>query len=305
MAHLTVAVSEGTFKKSFEVLERNLKFEAADSVDTGAFTAGYDVKAHLEGGTVDLRADNTISVRELDLKWDRLQVILGLDIPEICVGGGCIPMPWPIPDICLPRVCVFSDDPDISISPDFASFVAQEVSFTGSVEARYFDPAFPPPTSTICDLVRIDPLPTSTQWQIFIDPETIDLDLFDFPDIVGDLLEEALTDAITALIPGGWVRDLILAIIGGVVDLIRAILDIPDDFEEWLSDLFNVSFGLLDMIGTLVLEFLGNCNPIYSIDDPFEIMEADNGLIPVRIPIRDLSVRVDDVELTVEANVGA
>lgn len=29
MAHLTVAVSEGTFKKSFEVLERNFKFEAA------------------------------------------------------------------------------------------------------------------------------------------------------------------------------------------------------------------------------------------------------------------------------------
>ena len=101
------------------------------------------------------------------------------------------------------------------------------------------------------------------------------------------------------------IKDAILTLLGSIINLIRAILDIPDDFEEWLSDLFNVSFGLLDMIGTLVLEFLGNCNPIYSIDDPFEIMEADNGLIPVRIPIRDLSVRVDDVELTVEANVGA
>jgi hypothetical protein len=102
---MTVAVSEGTFQKSVDVLVRNFKFEDADTKDFGAFTAGYDVKMHLEGGSVDLRSDNTIQVRELDIKWDRLKVILGLDIPEICVGGGCINMPWPIPDICLPKAC--------------------------------------------------------------------------------------------------------------------------------------------------------------------------------------------------------
>jgi hypothetical protein len=306
MAHMTVAVSEGTFKKSVDVLVRNFKFEAADTQDFGAFTAGYDVKMHLEGGSVDLRSDNTIQVKELDIKWDRLKVILGLDIPEICVGGGCINMPWPIPDICLPKVCIFSGDPDISISPDFAAFVAQEISFTGSILLRYFDPSVPLPTPDLCSPIRIEPLPTLTQWQLFIDPETIDLDLFDFPDIVGDLVEDALTSAITALIPGGWVRDLVLAIIGSIADLIRFILDIPDEIEEWLSDLFNISFGLLDFIGTLVLDFFSACNPIYRIDDPFEIMPATNtGLIPVRIPIRDLSVRVDDLEMVVEANVGA
>ncbi len=214
-------------------------------------------------------------------------------------------MPWPIPDICLPKICVFSGDPDVSISPDFASFVAQEISFTGSLDARYFDASLPLPSPDPCALLRVVPLATNNQWQIFLDPQTMDIDLFDFPDIVGNLIENALTSAVTALIPGGWVRDLILAIIGGVADLIRAILDIPDDIDEWLSDLFNVSFGLLDFIGTLVLDFFASCNPIYRIDDPFEILPAAGGLIPVRIPIRNLSVRADDLEMVVQADVGA
>lgn len=324
MAHLTVAVSEGTIQKAFDVLVKNVAWEKQDSSDFGAFTAGYHIKGHLEGGDVDLRNDGTIRIKELDIKWDKLEVSLGIDIPEICVGGGCIPMPWPIPDICLPRVCIFSADPDISISPDFAAFVAQEVSFTGSIEARYYNASLPvPPGFNPCQLLQdvlidnsiIQPFPPTNQWHIFINPQTIDVDLFDFADIVGDLIEDALTAAITALIPGGWVRDLILAIIGGIADLIRFILDIPDEIDEWLSDLFNVSFGLLDFLGTLVLDFFGNCVPIARIDDPFEIMPekvsnsvllsgAPVTLVPVKVPIPSLTVNVNDVEMVATADVG-
>ncbi|MCL4247404.1 MAG: hypothetical protein KJ065_04560 [Anaerolineae bacterium] len=324
MAHLTVAVSEGTIQKAFDVLVKNIAWEKQDSTDFGAFTAGYHIKGHLEGGDVDLRNDGTIRIKELDIKWDKLEVSLGIDIPEICVGGGCIPMPWPIPDICLPRVCIFSADPDISISPDFAAFVAQEVSFTGSIEARYYNASLPvPPGFNPCQLLQdvlidnsiIQPFPPTNQWHIFINPQTIDVDLFDFADIVGDLIEDALTAAITALIPGGWVRDLILAIIGGIADLIRFILDIPDEIDEWLSDLFNVSFGLLDFLGTLVLDFFGNCVPIARIDDPFEIMPekvsnsvllsgAPVTLVPVKVPIPSLTVNVNDVEMVATADVG-
>jgi hypothetical protein len=305
MAHFTLAVSERTFRRSFDLLKRNLTFAQADQVSFGIFVAGYDVQAHLEGGTIDLRNDNTISVREVDIRWDRLRFILSINIPEICVGGGCINMPWPIPDICLPRVCVFSGNPDVSLSPDLAAFVAQEVSFTGNVVARYFDTSIPLPSPDLCAPIRIEPLPDHNQWHIHIDPETIDVDLFDFPDIVGNLIEDALSDAIRAIIPGGFVRDIILAIIGGIADFIRFLLDIPDEIEEWLSDLFNVSFGLLDFIGTLVLDFFSSCNPIYAIDDPYKLLPAEGGLIPVRIPLRNLSVRVNDVEMVAEVDIGA
>ncbi|MEW6648794.1 MAG: hypothetical protein AB1453_01255, partial [Chloroflexota bacterium] len=271
MADMTVAVSESAFRRSFDLLVRNIAWEAEDTQDFGAFSAGYHVKGHLEGGSVDLRADNSILIDELDVRWDKFEFTLGLDIPEICVGGGCINMPWPIPDICLPRWCVFSADPDISISPDLAAFVAQEISLAGRIEARYYDASLPPPVIDPCGFLRdvlansslIDPFPSHNQWHIHLNPDWIDLDLFDFADIVGNLIEDALTAAVTALIPGGWVRDLILAIIGGIADFIRWLLDIPDEIDEWLSDLFNISFGLGDLLIQLVSDFFTACVPVY------------------------------------------
>src|SRR5690606_3994769 len=80
MAHLTVAASESAFKRSFEVLRDSIVWEKQDSANFGPFTAGYHVKGHLEGGDVDLRADNTIQIKELDVRWDKLAFSLGLDI---------------------------------------------------------------------------------------------------------------------------------------------------------------------------------------------------------------------------------
>ena len=305
MPNLTVAASEGTFRTAFNLLRDNFVFQEADSTSFGAFRAGYDVRAHLEGGSVDLRGDNTVRIDELDLKWDKLEFSLGVDIPEICVGGGCINLPWPLPDLCLPRFCVFDNDPDVSVAIDLASFVAQEISLVGSVVPRFFDASAPLPSPDLCALLRIEPLPTSDRWHIHIDPQQIDLDLFDFPDIIGDLFEDLLTAAISAIIPGGWVRDLLLAIIGGIADLIRWILDIPDEIDEWLSDLFNVSFGLGDLILTLIADFLAACNPVFGFDQPFEVLPAAGGLIPVAVPIQNLNVRVDDDEMVVQADIGA
>lgn len=304
MAHLTVAVSERAFKESFKALVRNFSFAAADSANFGPFTAGYDVKAHLEGGSIDLRSDGSLKVSELDVRWDRFILSLGLDIGTVCVGGGCIDLPWPLPDLCLPRFCIFEDSPDVSIAPDLASFIAQEISFEGSLAVQYFDASAPLPSPDLCSPIRINPLPTSNQWQIFILPGPIDLDLFDFPDIVGNLIEDALTAAITALIPGGPVRDLILVAIGGIADLIRSVLDIPDDIEEWLSDLFNISFGLVDILGQIVGLFLGACNPVYQVPDPYEILPAEGGLVPVSIPIANLSVAITADEVVAQATVG-
>jgi hypothetical protein len=305
MAHATVAVNKSVFQSSLELLKRNFELAQADTEDFGPFRLGYDVKAHLEDGTFDLRADNTVELKELDLRWDRLKVILGLDIPGICVGGGCVDLPWPLPDFCLPRWCLFEDDPDVSVELDFAALVAQEVSLTGSLVVRYYDAGVPAPAIDPCALLRVVPLPPNNRWDIHLDPQSIDLDLFDFPDVVGNLFEDALTGAVEALIPGGIVRDLLLAIIGSVADLIRDVLDIPDEIDEWLSDFFNVSFGLFDLILQVVGDFFSSCNPLYGINDPLEVLPASGALIPVRIPIANVAVHNDADEMVIEADVGA
>ena len=154
----------------------------------------------------------------------------------------------------------------------------------------------------------------ANHWQLLLDPQTIDVDIFDIADIVGDLLENAMNAAIDNLLGflPGWAKDLIRAILGPIIDLVRAILDLGDDIQEWISDLLNVSFGLLDLILQFVADYFAKKNPIQLIEDPYPILpEAPNPnggfppvIVPVKIPIRDLKVFNNDVEMVMEANVG-
>lgn len=321
MAHLTVAANEKTFVKLFETLRDNFEFEKSDSGSFGPFTAGYHVKLHLEGGSVDLRADNTIKIEELDIKWDILDLTLGIDLPEICVGGFCI---IPTPFGCAlesPEWCVFDDNPDIEITLPLGGFTS-EITAVASLVTKYTvhperlasmdawdaqDTLASPPTRT--PFVQS----VANRWQVFVDPQTLDIDPIDIADTVGDLLEnlvEAAVDDLLFFLPG-FVKDIIKAILGSTIDLIRAILDIPDDIQEWISDLLNVSFGILDFVATALADYFAAKFPLYEIEDPYPMLpKADNpntplpDLVPVKIPILDLKVFNDDVEMVIEANVG-
>jgi hypothetical protein len=300
MSHITVAASENAFDELFEVVRDNFTFSASDSANFGPFSASYAVALHLEGGDVDLRADNTVEVAELDVKWDTLSVGVGFDIPEICIGGWCI---IPTPFGCalrVPEICVFSANPDIDITLDLSGIVTSELSMIASPVTGYFvDPARPPGMSPVqAQLANLE-----NKWQIFLDPQTVDVDVFDIADIVGDLLEDAITAVINALLPGPqWLKDLILGILGPIIDLIRDILDLPDDIAEWFSDLLDVSFGLLNLIVTAVADFFAARTPLFEF--PFPLPLAAPGLIPVKIPISDFTVSVNADEMVVEANVG-
>jgi hypothetical protein len=304
MSHVTVAASEDAVRLLFNFIRDNFSFSSSDSADFGPFTASYNLVIGLKEGTVDLRDDNTIQVEELDIDVITLQLCLGIDIPEICVGGFCI---IPTPFGCAlraPRICIFSADPDISFCLDLGPFLRSEISFTASPVVKYkVDPARTPGMS---DLDAED-AGIPNLWQIFINPGTIDLDLFDFADIVGDVLEAAVDAAVDGLLGflPGWAKDLIKAILGSVIDLIRAILDIPDDIGEWLADLLGVSFGLFNLILTFVADYFAAKTPLHELEDPYPILPASSGLIPVKIPIRDLSVRVNTNEMILEGNVGA
>ena len=226
MSHLTIAASEKTFKVLFAALRDNFKFSRSDGGDFGPFSASYAVKAHLEGGSVDLRADNTVQVKELDVKWDQLDLTLGIDIPEICVGGFCIiPTPWG----CIlraPRYCIFSADPDISLTLPLGGLITSEVSLTGSLTTKYAVNPLRPAGMNDWDAQDANPS-LASHWKLFLNPQFLDVDIFDVADIVGDLLQNAVNAAINNLLGflPGWAQDLVRALFGSVIDLIRSILD--------------------------------------------------------------------------------
>ena len=258
-------------------------------------------------------AQNTVQIKELDIKWDRLDLTLGLDIPGICVGGFCI---IPSPFGCIlraPRICVFDDDPDISFTLPLGDLITSEISVTGSLLTKYAVNPDRPGGMNDWDAQDADPS-LASHWQLFLDPQFIDVDIFDIADIVGDLLEDAVDAAIDNLLGflPGFIRDIIRAILGPIIDLIRDILDIADDIQEWISDLLNVSFGILDFILQQVAEYFASKYPIHQIEDPYPILEAAANpnpgaplaLVPVKIPIRDLRVFNDEQEMVLEGNVG-
>lgn len=314
MAHVTIAASEATFKALFDALRDNFKFNKSDGGNFGPFTASYAMQAHLEGGTVDLRVDNTVQIKELDIKWDKLDLTLGVDIPELCVGGFCIiPKPWGGCFVRAPRICVFSADPDISLTLPLGGLITSEISVTGSLLTKYKVNPNRPAGMNDWDAQDANPS-LASHWQLFVDPQFVDVDVFDIADIVGDLLDNAINAAVDNLLGflPGWARTVIKRILGSLVDVVRAILDLPDDIQEWISDLLNVSFGILDFILQLVADYFANKYPIHQIEDPYPILKAANNpnggfpaqLMPVKIPIRDLKVFNDDQEMVLEGNIG-
>jgi hypothetical protein len=304
MADLTIAVSEAVWAKTLEVVVANFGLDVADGADFGGFIAGYDGRLVLKGGTLELRDDGTVRLRELDARWDKLDFTLGVTMPEVCFGGGFVDLPFGT--VHLPGINVFSGDPSVSVTVDLAPLVKHELSLVARPLIQHFDPA----TTAIgkhCQQLHtaLDIDDTKPQWRVFCDPQTIDLDPFDFADTVGDLFEQALTDAVDALLPHGPLHDLILAAIGSVADLLRTLLDIPDDISEWLSDLFNVSFGVFNLILQFVADFFGTCVSFFQLDDPYPMFPKTSELAEVMVPIQNLTATVSDVELVVTADIGA
>lgn len=302
MSHLNVAASEDAFRELFEVLRDNFTFSDSDSANFGPFSASYSVAFHLEDGSVDLQNGNKIEIKELDIKWDTLQAGVGFDIPEICVGGWCILwLPFVGCVVRLPKICIFSANPDIGINLDLSGIITSEISATASPVTEYEVNHL-----SSMSAVQAQNAGIPNKWQIFIDPVTVDIDVFDIADIVGDLLENAVKSAINGLLwfLPGWAKDLIWAILGPVINLIRDILDLWDDVGEWFSNLLGVSLGLFNTIVTVVADYFAKQNPIYELEDPYPILPASSGLIPVKIPIKDLKVKVNTNEMILEANVG-
>ena len=314
MPHLTVAANETAFITLLNAIRDEFVYEDTFSASTGGLTASAHIKIHLANGSVDLRGDGTVQVSELDIKWDILDLSLSFDIPEQCFGGFCI---IPTPFGCaleFPEVCIFSDNPDLSITLPLGGFTS-EASLTGSLQPVYFVNPDRPAGMNDWDAQDAVP-PLYNEWRIHLVPQFVDVDVIDLADTVGDLLENAintLVDDLLSFLPG-FIRDLIKAALGTAVDIIRLILDIPDDLTEFIEDLLNVSLGLGSAIGLVLIAYWSKDNPLVKLEDPYPILEATANpndappgppqLVPVKIPIRDLTVSNNDTEMILTANVG-
>jgi hypothetical protein len=298
---ITAAVSERAFKEIYGALLKGFRFSVSGNGSFGIFTASYDVAAHLEGGTIDLRTNGSIVVSELDIKWDTLRLVVGIDIPTIQIGGFCI-IPNPLGG-CLvraPVINLFSGSPDISIPIDLSGLITSEITFSAIPKVFYGVGSGVP-----------------NRWQVTLVPTLpIDLDIIDIADTVGDLFHNLISDAILGLLDSlglpDWAIDLIDTVLGGIEGIIRDVLDIPDDIGEFLLDLIG-NLGIFQALIDAISQYIAIT--LFELEDPREILPAnpvptaDNPvapLIPVKIPIEFLGIRINSSgnELILEGDVG-
>lgn len=299
MANITLALSENAVKELFENVRDNFHISKSGG-STGAFSATYNVGVRLEGGTIDLKdSPDEVKINELDVVYDPLSVNLSVDIPEITIGGFCIL--WiPIKGCILhaPEISLFSANPDINIPLNLSGLIESEISGGFDIKVKYFDD----PANAAMNVYQAHQNNVADKWRFHLDPRWIDLDIIDISDTVGNILDSIVNTFINGVFGGlpDWAKDILSWLLGGIVDIVRGILDIGDDIDEWLSDLLGVSFGLFDFIETAIADYFANKYPLYELENPYPILQGDPAVL---LPISNFSIDIADEEIVLSADV--
>jgi hypothetical protein len=224
-------------------------------------------------------------------------------LPGWCVGGFCIvPDPWNGCLVSFPGFCIggFSVCPEI----DLSGLVSEVTDFDASILVKYYvDPARQPGWSDLDAEMNLHP----NKWQVFLNPTLVDLNPIDVPATIANVLENAVKQAIENAIPSwvpGWAVDLLWDVIGPIIDVVVDALGIVGDIADWFENLLNSTFNLLTIIETAIADYFASQYPLYQFEDPYPVLPETN-LIPVKIPIRDLTATIDAEELVVQANIGS
>jgi hypothetical protein len=302
MSHVTIAASSNAFTQLFHAVRDNFHFSKSDTGAFGPFSASYAIAVHLENGNLALNDDNTIEATHVKVVWDTLKVEVCFDLPGFSIPSFCIvPDPW---NGCLVGFPGLSIGGPICAPLDLSGLVSEVSDLKARlVPVYYVDPARLPAWSDLDAEINGHP----NKWRIFIDPVLVHVDPINVPATVANILENIVKNAIDNMFPSwvpGWAKDLIWALIGPILDLVKLILGIVGSIEEWLSDLLNNLFDLLGIIETAIADYFAAQYPIYEFEDPYPIMDWSGGLIPVKIPIRNLTAIVNSKEMVVLADVG-
>jgi hypothetical protein len=299
----SAAISADAFERIFTAVVKEFRFLKSGTDNYSSFSVNYDVVAHLEGGSVETRDDGIIVIKELNVIWDKFKLNIGIDIPKISVGGGevCINPPYPsckVPIVgckkcvTLPSYSFFSGSPDITVPVDLSGLITSELVFNTQLETFYGIGSGTP-----------------NRWQIaFVPTLPSDLYITNIADSVGDLFKSRMKHAIDDLLSSSKAPQpaikLVSEILGGIDNIMRNIINIPDDIGKWFIDMIQhigiIRTLLNDLYDYLTFKILA----AFEIEDPFQVLKPASNMIPVKIPIEFIRVSVNSHEITIEGDVG-
>ena len=301
MSHITMAASAHAFEELFKLVRKGFKFSKSDSADFGPFSASYSVMLHLDNGSIQLNDDGTVEIDALDVVWDTLAVKVCFDFPGFTIPGFCaVPDPW---NGCLVGIPDIHIGGPLCVPLNLSGLVSEISKVRAHLKVKYYvDPARQPGWTDLQAEFAGKP----NQWRIFLDPDFISVDPIDIPATIGNLFENLVEQAIEKLLPS-WVpnalKDVLMAFLHPVVEIVQSVLGAFDSAEDFLQDLIGEKLDLLGQLETVLADYFVSKYPIRKIEDPYPIL-TDGPLIPVKIPLRNLTADVNSKEMIVTGDVG-
>ncbi len=299
-ADATAALAERAVQALFAQVRDGFSKSSSGSTHLGPVTLSYSATMFLENGVIDMQPNGSIALNGLDVAFSTLNICVGYDIPAITIGGFClIPTPFGCA-LHAPSFTLFAADPDIQGCVDIGPSVTIELGGELTPLTKYA--VNPARTAAMNDWDAVDAgLPN--HWQVLVGPDHLSVGGLNVANIVGSLLEGIVDSAIDNLPGPGWAKDFVKWIVGGAIDVIKAILNIGQDIAGWLLDKLGV-LGLLQFIVDEVAQHLASKHPLIQIPDPLTLLKASNGLVEVLQPIEYLGIDVDADEMTVQVDLG-
>jgi hypothetical protein len=299
MTQLTLAINERALEQIFGSFIEVFRF-STNSSTSGNPRFAIDVAAHFERGDFALVPPDPhspiftggfFSLTDVVIKWDKLDFTATVHIPPVTLGNFClIPNPLGGCILHIPGVTFFDFDLSATIAIDNIVDSRVDIAIAPQVD-RYWNSD-----------------DNTYKWRVTPHDVWQQVQLIDVADTIGDLIDDLISEFVDSLLSflPDWARAIIDAVLHGVANFIRALLSLPADLVDWLSNLLRVSLDPFDLIFQLLADYFQKKLSLYELDDPITLLSTETQPVPlpaVTAPVTDLVTCVQADEFVIGVSI--
>jgi hypothetical protein len=282
-----------------------------------------------------------VNINNLEITYKPLKLTISIALPTIQIGGECIiPNPFGGCLVSLPQITIIppntSIDVPIDLSGIFAGSFSGEFSLTPTKQVLHAKGTLTThqahvtqdtsneiltdfeniissqipflPSSTVASIANIF-VPDvkgnlADKWLFHLKDIWTNLQIIDVGDTAVNILDLITKWILNALNIPSAVAGIVEDILQPFFNLIGQALDIGNNITNWLSNLFQTSFGLFNVLESFIANVIFAMWPVFKFEDPFPMIDDTSGLIAVLVPIENVALAISaPQEVVISANI--